>query len=110
MLRHYVCNKHKSYSIRNHYFVNGKFETDDPHVQALIESAHGYGSIIHPAETQEEIAAMKAAEEAQRSDEIELSDDEEAPDEEAPVAVQGARGTAAGRKQRRPMTIVVGKE
>ena len=63
MLRHYSCNKYKSYSIRNHYFKNGLFETDDPDVQRLIEGADGYGVFIHPVETPQEIAAMKEIEE-----------------------------------------------
>src|SRR5689334_13797540 len=98
MIRHYACNKYRSYSIRNHYFVNGKFETDDPDVQRLIENADGYGVFIHPVETAEEIAAMKAIEDAAA-----LS---EPPAEElAPIAVQGARGTQAGKSARRGQVI-----
>lgn len=101
--RRFVINKLKGYSIRNHYFVpqaNGglAFETDDPEVIRLIEGADGYGVLIHPAETQEELAAMKAKE---------LGEDnpiEAWPvhsEEETPIAHQGARGTSAGRGQRK---------
>lgn len=101
----------KGYSIRNHYFVpqaNGglAFETDDPEVIRLIEGADGYGVFIHPAETQEEIAAMKAAEAGIPEDPLlgQLAEALGEPDKEhftSPIAHQGARGTSAGRGQRK---------
>lgn len=42
----YVCNKYKSYSIRNLYFQNGLYETEDPEEQKLIESSDGFGVYI----------------------------------------------------------------
>ena len=104
MKRKYVCNKYKNYSIRNHYFHNGMFETDDPQVQALIESADGYGVFIHPCETKEEIAAMRAKErEARRAAVLR----ETMPEEEQPRAIahQGARGSLASKAERGLMVI-----
>ena len=92
MKRKFVCNKYKSYSIRNHYFQNGYFETEDPDVVKLIENADGYGVFIHSVETPEEIAAMKAAEEPPADPPA---------DDPPPVAVQGGRGTRASRGTRR---------
>lgn len=39
----YVCNAMPTFSVRRHYFVGGKFTTDDPEVQELIESLDDYG-------------------------------------------------------------------
>lgn len=123
MKRGYVINKYKGYSIRNHHFVpqaNGGllFETDDPDVQALIEGADGFGAFIFPRETAEELAQMKSVEEAAKGGD---SHDYAEPDvsvdvgaastentlieEQAPIAVQGARGTMAGRDQRKGQVI-----
>jgi len=103
MLRHYACNKYKSYSIRNHYFVNGLFATDDPDVQRLIEGADGYGVFIHPVETAEEIAAMKEIE-------AKAALSEPPVEEEGPIAVQGARGTMSNKMTRKGQMITGGKE
>ena len=102
MLRRYVCNKYKSYSIRNHYFINGLFETEDPQVQKLIEHADGYGVFIHPVETKEEIATMRAKEKTAKV--------EPALEEPPPIAHQGARGTGTSSEQRRSQLIVVGNK
>ncbi len=97
MIRHYACNKYKSYSIRSHYFVNGLFETADPDVQRLIEGADGYGVFIHPVETAEEIKQME---------EIEKAAAESAPvEEEPPIAVQGARSTISDKRTRKGQVI-----
>ena len=122
MMRRYSCNKYRSYSIRNHYFVNGLFQTDDPSVQQLIESVDGYGVYIHPVETPEEIAAMKAVEEqaqqpVEPSDAVMASDVIEPPamvemEEEQPlIATQGARGSLSGpRSVRKGQVIGAGKK
>lgn len=99
MLRHYCCNRYKSYSIRNHYFKNGLFETDDPDVQRLIETADGYGVFIHPVETAEEIATMKAIEE-KAAQELGLPQEEE-----GPIATQGARSTVSDKGMRKGQLI-----
>lgn len=99
MLRKYVCNKYRSYSIRNHYFVNGLFETSDPKVQALIENADGYGVFIHPVETKEEITEMKKQERAVRQA---VSPQSEEPQQ---LAHQGARGTLTNKGERGLMVI-----
>jgi len=96
--RSYACNKYPSYSIRNHYFKNGLFETDDPDVQRLIEGADGYGGFIHPVETAEEIARMKEIEAA-------VAASEPPAEEEAPIAVQGARGTMSNKAVRKGQVI-----
>ena len=43
-------------------FENGRFETDDPALQALIESRPEFGVHIHPRETAAEIAALEEEE------------------------------------------------
>ena len=98
MKRSYSCNKYKSYSIRNHYFKNGLFETDDPDVQRLIEGADGYGVFIHPVETPEEVAAMKEIEEK-------AALPQEPEPDEPPIAVQGARGTMSNKTVRKGQVI-----
>ena len=102
MKRVFVCNKYKSYSIRNHYFVNGRFETEDPAVQKLIEHADGYGVFIHPVETKEEIAEMKKQERAARKSQFGVTETVEEPEQ---LAHQGARGTMTGKKERGLMII-----
>lgn len=110
--RTFVCNRYKSYSIRNHYFENGLFQTDDPDVIKLIESSDGYGVFIHPGETPEELAAMgygpkpKVASEKKAKTKPEVLEAEN----EAPIAHQGARGTVSTEKQRSgDLTVKKGK-
>jgi len=108
MKRRYVINStrdrgYKGYSIRLHYFVPQPggglaFETDDPDVQRLIEASDGYGAFIHPAETPEEIAAMKEIEEK-------AAEPQEPEQDEAPIAVQGARGTMSNKAMRKGQII-----
>ena len=107
MLRHYACNKYKTYSIRNHYFKNGLFETDDPDVQRLIEGADGYGVFIHPVETPEEVARMKEIEEAARSSDGEYCTicAQAINNCICPTAVQGARGTMSNKLVRKGQVI-----
>jgi hypothetical protein len=97
MMRTFVCNKFKSYSIRNHYFVNGKFQTDDADVIKLIENADGYGVFIHPAETAEELEALREIEPVVLSVPEDFVEQEEPP----PIAVRGARGTGNNKYQRK---------
>jgi hypothetical protein len=97
--RRFVCNKYKSYAIRNHKFEGGLLEVDmeDVDVIKLIESADGYGVFIHPAETPDELAALKAKPKRNPpADAIRTETIEHDP----VLAHQGARGTNAGATQR----------
>ena len=116
MKRKFVCNTYNGYSIRNYYFTpnpTGRgctLETEDPMVIELIENADGYGVFIHPFETPEEIALMKAEEKEKEEapteekpveppEETETEEPEE--DEPEPPAHQGMRGTHGMQKRRK---------
>lgn len=112
--RKFVVNKYNGYSIRNHYFKPNPvgrgctLETDDPDIIRLIENADGYAVFIHPAETPEELAAMKAAEKegdsyATLSGDTDVGD--ASTDNTQPIATQGARGTMSSRAMRRGQVI-----
>lgn len=109
MKRRFVCNRYNGYSIRNHYFTpnpSGRgctFETEDPDVIKLIENADGYNNFIVPAETKEELEAMRKAEEPKFP--TDFNDLEQREELNPPIAHQGARGTHAGRRQRTGQTI-----
>ncbi len=59
VLRQYVNNFHKQLQIGKHVkFDNGFFETEDPELQALIESNNAFGVHIHFKDTPEEMARL----------------------------------------------------
>ena len=58
MKKGYGDNRYPFWQIGDHVrFENGLFETDDPALQALIESRPEFGVHIHPRETAAELAA-----------------------------------------------------
>lgn len=116
MKRRFICNRYNGYSIRNHYFIpnaTGRgcyFETDDEDVIKLIESVDNYGVDIHPTETIEELQAMGARQPYAKPPPT-LTRFEPPPEEEdEPIAVQGQRGTAAGKATRKGDITEKGKK
>lgn len=113
MKRRFCCNRYKFYSIRNHYFNNGLLETDDPEIIRLVIHADGYNVIIHPSETKEELSVLKErggyVEDWEIEGYVKPVEPEPEPtveeESEPVVAVQGARGTASSKKQRKAQII-----